>query len=132
MKLSENVHKTTLENLNKDSINSIEIVKNSTTLATCSDSDLVLYNLSSKTQSSLFSASTGLNSFAGECNCLKCINDHILLASQGRHICLYDINELKQVNRLKFNQDVINCLELAEIGTCQISNMYINFVIIMY
>ena len=117
----EKIKKSKLENLNKDSINSIEILKtsdsNSTSLATCSDLDISLINVSTNTRKSLFSVP---KSSQDELSCLKSYSNDHLFASHGRHVLLFDVNQLKQINRLKFNSDTINCMELGSVNNSQV------------
>lgn len=119
--------KTQLDHLNEDSINSIEILDrsnnnpDSTVLATCSDVDITLYNLSSQTKHTLYplakaTKAGGKSSKSNEddeISCLKSNND-LLFASNGRQIMLFDLNEQPRlVDKFKFNQETINCMEFG-------------------
>lgn len=138
--LNSKIKKSQLKNLNADSINSVEIIEQtpgSTVLATCSDRDITLYNVSSQTKHSLYPAFNHEGADAAatkssatrrprshdhanddEITCLKSCNTTVgsssLLASNGRLVMLFDLNEQPRlVDKLKFNQDTINCVEFS-------------------
>lgn len=119
--LGTKIKKSQINNLNIDSINSIEIIENnknatSTMLATCSDTDITLFNVSDQTKHSLYSTqgSSKSKSNLDEISCLKSYHQNdLLFASNSRHIMMFDLKEQKLVNKLKFNQETVNCMEFG-------------------
>lgn len=117
MNLNGKLRKTNLQNLNKDSINSIEILKSNDNriIATCSDVDINLYNVASGARHTLFPLTSTKCTLENEINCLKSFTDDLLLASNGPYVFLFDVNEQKLVNKLKFNKDTINCIDFSDV-----------------
>ena len=101
-------------------INCIEIA-NEDLLFTCSDDQLIAYNLTTSAKQSLFnqpatSNSHNTDSDEDEFNCLK-YSPHQghLFASQGSKLYIYDTNTSKQIDKFKFFKETINAIELNEI-----------------
>ncbi len=107
--------KLILSNLNKNSINSFDLL-NQNTIFTCSDDDLVLYNTSTATRHVLYEAKADKDE---EFGCLRCFtaNDNqnketdFLFASNASRILLFDVNTQQQMTSFKFSRESINAIE---------------------
>lgn len=116
MNFSGNViKKFQLENLNKNSINSIEFLeKNANTYATCSDEDIILYNQSTESKQTLFAGDANKKHEPDEITYLKHFQSNLLFAANGKYLNIFDINQLKLNDKFKFCKDTINCIEIGQ------------------
>jgi WD40 repeat protein len=120
---SKNDHfkKSHISNLNQDTINCIDIQKDSqdsTILFSCSDQELTLCNLNTLVKHSLFptAGSSSKKKQENEFNSLKFHqfgkDSNYLFVSNDNILNLYDVNALKQTSTFKFCQDTINSIEI--------------------
>lgn len=111
MDLSKLKH-SKVENLNQDSINSIDLLESNKNLVfTCSDEEIVVYNTETRDRSKLFSSESG-NDEIGSIKSTSLNQTEILLATNDKFIHVFDVNTLKQLGKHKFAKDSINCLEV--------------------
>ena len=115
MSLSEKIKKSLIENLNNNSINNIEFLgENKITLITCSDEDIILFNQSTNAKQTLYIGSGNKKNEPDEITNLKYFQTNQLFATNGKYLHLFDINQLKLIDKFKFCNDTINCIELGQ------------------
>ncbi|CAF0778741.1 unnamed protein product [Brachionus calyciflorus] len=100
-----------LPNLNSNSINSFDFIDNS--LLTCCESELNLFNLETKSKTTIYKAT---NEETEELGCFKLIDNKNALVSNQNYVHLFDINTQKELNKFNFFQETVNCLELNKQG----------------
>lgn len=113
--IGESYKKRLVNDLNSNSINHVELLdnnNNSHTLATCSDTDITLYNESTNTRHTLYQ-STSKKPDDDEISYLKSFHSaNYMFAANGPFLQLFNIEKLKPVDRFKFCKETINCIDV--------------------
>jgi WD40 repeat protein len=108
--------KQRINNIHKNSINTIDINQNENVLYSCSDDQLYLTNLNTLTKHCLCEINDSKS--IKELTSLKYHNfdnkNDYLFASNSNILQLYDLNQLKQISKFKFSKDTINSIELNQ------------------
>jgi WD40 repeat protein len=103
--------KTVLVNLHTNQINSLEIAgddKNDPIVYSCSCEQLNVYNLNSKSKTTLYSTS---NPNAEELSYVKLLDSSRLALANENYIQIFDLNACKQASKYKWMRETINCIE---------------------
>lgn len=105
------IEKSTIDLLNKNSINSFDFLDNK--IISCCDSELNIFNLETKIKSNIFSVSDEVYE---ELGCFEIFTKDRLFLSNNNTIQLFDLNESKQISKSKFCKDTINSIKTNKQG----------------